>query len=363
MKARLLMSTALIALIVLCSGASVKNITPFAAYGSLSMEWFAPEGGTRYKSDARFAFFYAEGSWQVEIDIESPSEQSGIHKSCKKVPEGIRYYTSFPRAYGTNTVAAEDAPLTASIAKPVPFPPPEDASLFFCWLSLCPSPDLPITQNGEIRGFLPLELMMDSRNKDSYSVTYLAPENLFLSQLTITNNGLLFRLGADPIPYPMPFKDGFLESTYDVLETTNFQGFSFPLRTALKHWAIRPGAKRRDDLYEASIQRLQMRAIEPLSGVTDFSKRVSTPGLLLALDQRPAGLPKATTMDHFITNDAWASITNARLATLAAVYREMGKNERVGKNMPYLVAFILLTVAVPLVVAFVMRKYKQRISH
>jgi hypothetical protein len=70
---------------------------------------------------------------------------------------------------------------------------------------------------------------------------------------------------------------------------------------------------------------------------------VSHPPLLLALDQRPPGLPMGVTVNHLVTNDEWLSITNQRLANLATVYRQMRTIKRSGKNSIYLLLFLVLT--------------------
>jgi hypothetical protein len=330
----------LIAYFGLCSTVTAAGVPAFAAYGSVSGEWFEPGGTTRYKCEADLTFSYGAGLWQIDLDIKSPADQAGQHKSCKRVPEGVRYFTEFGPSAGP---PVGDTPLTAAVAEPIAFPPPEDTSLLCVWLSLCPSPALPIIGPGRIRAFMPLRLMLDPRNKATYSAEYLASGSVFLSKLLITNNGLVFQSDADPVRYPTPFGGGFFSFAYEVLDRTNIAGVSFPLTSEVRYLKPRPGAERVDDLYLASVQKLNVRKVEFLSNGETPSKPVSHPPLLLALDQRPPGLPMGVTVDHLVTNDEWLSITNQRLANLATVYRQMRTTKRSGKNAGYLLLFLVLT--------------------
>ena len=343
----------LIAYFGLCSTVTAAGVPAFAAYGSVSAEWFEPGGTTRYKSEADVTFLYGAGLWQIDLDIKSPADQAGHHKSCKKVPEGVRYFTEMSPS-ASRTVG--DMPLTPAVAEPVAFPPPEDASLLCVWLTLCPSPALPIIGPGRIRAFMPVPLMLHPRNEATYSAEYLDAGSVFLSKLLITNNGLLFLSGADPVRFQKPFGDGFFDSAYRVLDRTNIAGVSFPVRSEVRHLNPKPGAERVDDLYLVSIQKLNVRKVEFLSNGETPSEPVATPHLLAAFDQRPPGLPKGVTMNHLVTNDEWVSITNQRLASLATVYRQITTTKRSGKNAAYLVLFLLLTALPVLALWFLKHK-------
>ncbi len=327
----------------------------FAAYGTVSCELFGrdrPE--PRYTSQAEVLFVYSNGWWEIELAINSPPEVAGYFTTCKKIPDGVRYII-------VPAGRTDASPLLPAWAKPIPFPPAEEIGQLACWLSLCPDPELPLLDAKRMRMFMFSDLILHPRNRCAYSASYLEPQNAFLSTLYITNNGLIFRREAEPVPYPPPFDGGFLGFAYEVLETTNFNGIQLPSRTILKTLGVRNNAKTRWDLYEASIQRFQLHKVILLENGGELPKLGSTPSVLFGLDRRPPALPKDITVDYSVTNDHWVATTNPGLVARASMMRQLGRDSKSASPV-YLFCFLAAVALFPAVAWLVTRKIKKRIE-
>lgn len=324
----------------------------YAVYATVTCEMFGQERSeAQYTSEVLFC--YSNGWWEIEQVLNGPPAVAGTHTSCKRIPDGVRYLT-VPAGW-TNA----DSLLPAS-AKPMAFPPPEQIAHLICWLSLCPNPELPILDSRRMQMFTVSDIMPHPRNRCDYSASYFEPEGTFLSALYITNNGVLFQIQADPISYPPPFHNGFLQFSYEVLETTNSNGFRIPSRTILKTLGTRNNAKSRSDLYEASVQRFQLNRFIALSANDEVPRLGSIPRVLISLDRRPPALPRDATVDYLVTNDAWVAVTNPRIVALASMKRRLAKES---KSDPYYLFVFLAAVALfPAATWLVRRKIKRKPS-
>lgn len=329
------------------------EMPPFAAYGTVSCELFGPDRQEpRYTSQAEALFVYSNGCWEIQIAFKSPPEVAGYFTTCKKIPEGVRYVTV--PAGRSNT-----SPVLPALAKPMPFPPAEEIGQLACWLSLCPDPELPLLDAKRMRMFISSDLMPHARNRCAYSASYLKPQNIFLSTLYITNSGVAFRRGPEPVSYQPPFDDGFLEFSYEVLETTNFNGVQLPSRTCLKTLGVRNSAKTRWDLYEASVQGFQLHRVISLENGDELPRLGSTPSVMFGLDRRPPALPKDITVNYLLTNDQWVATTNPGLVARASMMRQLGRNSKSASPV-YLFCFLAAVALFPAAAWLVTRKIKKR---
>ena len=153
--------------------------------GALSTDMFSPTEANPYLSiRAEFQVTITNGLWEIELQYSSPEELRGTGESCKRIPDGVRLRPTFP----TNATHG----LLAAQALPLHYPPPEKTPLLLCWLSLCPEPQLPILNPHHMRRFLSIAFQNVPKNQGSFDVHYLPGEARFLSELTLTNDGLSF---------------------------------------------------------------------------------------------------------------------------------------------------------------------------
>ena len=212
------------------------DVPPFAVVGRVSSKLFFPgDTNAHHESEGEVSFYYSNRWWQTEIAYNDPKKGGPAIQNCMKIPDGTRSYTLF----GTKTNAGKPIAVVCRTA----FPSPGHPSIFVSWLGFCPKPDLPLIDAQRMRRFLSVpncqsELLMDQRNEGGYSIKYLAPQQLFISELSISNNGISMEVNVsangeivnDIQRFPRPFENGFSEFDYRVVETTNVNGLVFPLR-------------------------------------------------------------------------------------------------------------------------------------
>ena len=308
------------------------SIPPFIAEGFISCEFHRNPLDTNrvIKSDGKVLFSYSNGIWQIQFSYQhyyNPGLSVADGRMAtmiddKRIPDGIREIFSFPS--DTNTVTADGRPISkTAIVRLGSFPSVAQQEVFLPWLCLCPNPELPLVNSRLIHiNFMP-ELFDNPKNAGGFKATYIGPEQQFLSELTITNNGTIFSSDGNTYEYPEPYKKGYVEFSYKVLETTNCNGINFPLNAVLCQFAPLPNGISQDDVYLGGIIKFHILRID-VGGHNLTLKPV--PASVLALDYR-LGLANNRTMNYMVTNDLYLSLTNRIMQQLANVYERMATNK------------------------------------
>ena len=206
--------------------------------------------------------------------------------------------------------------------------------MFLPWLSLCPNPKLPLINERLMRRFLTIpdtisEPFNDPRNAGVFAIKFLAPEKAFVSELIISNNGFNIDVTvnkdgdveSDIHAFAAPFDNGFLEMTYQVLETTNLNGLTFPLRAVYKRfYPDGDPSKYSSTLFCSKSAELIVKRIRFPDGRSDEQK--PTPQKLFAADNRPTGFPRERSVGYVVTNDLWKSVSAPEIRHFAEMARE-----------------------------------------
>lgn len=299
------------------TSAAGAAIPAFQAKGVLLCERFQPASDRPTSvTEAQVTFTYSNPGWEINLDFVGAAGSPGLSVNCRRIPDGVRYFTQSAQASETTNQAA---PLTAAFALPIGYPPPEQLGLLPCWLSLCPGPELPTLDSGRMRRFLFSSVQGDARNAGSFTAGYLGGAGGFLAELGITNDGTYFPLMGNPKAYAHPFEGGFLELRYQVVHATNTGGIVFPSQSILRRYSPRAMAKTPADVYAHSVETLRISEIT-LAGAPPPGAEAVPPPRMVGIDVRPPGLPSGITVRYFVTNDEWLSATNRSLAKLASVY-------------------------------------------
>lgn len=340
-------------------------IPPFIAEGSVSTKIFASDGSTTvFQDEGNFLFSYSNGVWEIQVSpkntkliINNGIDQKKFRKTiinCKRVPDGIRYFVT--RAIVDTNLFVGSMP--QAIVEPIPFPPPDKTALLACWFSLCPEPDLPVINSTQMHRFLMVNLFKNPDNVGEYTKAYLEPERLFLSKLSIANDGTMFVSETEKLKLDPPFEHGFEELAYEAIKSTNFNGFSFPSETVLYGFAPKIGAKDRHDVYQRAVTHLKVEKVE-FESVGNMKAEFITPAKLVALDRRASDLPDGESAPYFVTNDQWGSHTNPEIASIAALTRSHGKIVAADEHKTarlIMIIFLATTLIVPPVWIFLSRK-------
>jgi hypothetical protein len=306
--------------------ASAKDGTSgFIAEASVSVEVHQQEHAPSpvLKTGGTVLFASSNGWWQIRYHREwveagnaALRRGGGTFIDCKRVPDGIRWFVTTEQ----RNPADKGHPL--AFVQPIAYPPPEEAELFLSWLSLCPYPELPIVDTNIMRKFVASKWINQPQNLGSCVVSYLQPDNAFLSRLDVLNtNGIIFAADGRPQQLDAPFNQGFTELKYDVGEVTNFGGRLFPKRTVLSKYMPRTSAKSRDDVYAVLVCRLEVQRLENWS--QGLATNFPTP-TLIAEDKRFQGLTNGFAVNYKVPNDQWSAVTNTNLVILAKAYAVHG---------------------------------------
>jgi hypothetical protein len=250
--------------------------------------------------------------WQIDTRHRNTLGQD-MHGSYMSIPDGVRFIGVSPETAAqvtdTNIIVAADA-------CPLPFPPPAVLDAFVLWLAMCPNPELPLTSDGRIHRFTdsgrcPIELFNDPKGTGTYGLEFWDDTKGFISSLRITNNGV--RIDAFPnasgswevryTPFPAPFDRGFVEFSYEVLETTNYNGYRLPLRAVAKRIFATSNPPR---LYENAICKINLLSIEGLTPAA--AAALTRAERLLVRDLRPRARPGPSA--YLITNEAWKATSD-----------------------------------------------------
>jgi len=317
---------ALGSLSMLAPTATAQNtVPPFVAEARLLTEGFRPGPDTHvvYKSAADVIFVYSNGWWQVEARYKYLHRDTGfIIENCMKIPDGTRAYVLFEST--TNQGLA-----TMAYACPRSIPTPGRKELLVPWLALCPHPELPLIDGKRMRRFINLiddrpKIFNAPQNEALYEVKYLAPENAFLSELVVTNNGFSLELNVMNHPledegeirrYGPPFENGYTELRYQMLESTNLSGLKFPLRAVYRTFWPNWGGKDRNDL------RLGLQSDLTVTRISfseqDRIGRFSSPTMMIADDTR-AGV----TISYAIQDSQWKPLTDPEIRRRVRIARQ-----------------------------------------
>ncbi|EEF60944.1 hypothetical protein [Pedosphaera parvula] len=282
-------------------GLSAEVIPPFVAEGTVTTPVYHPGNPeSDHNKEADFRFAYSNGWWEVEIKYPHAKAHTPLVSDCMRIPDGVRSYILF--AGNTNSKA-----MTGASACPMLFPAPGHWAELTAWLSFCPHPELPIIEGNRMRRFLnlpncALDLFNDPRNEGTFAARYLEPEKAFLSELNITNNGYYIELMEDIRRYPPPYQNGFWEFRYEVLQTTNLNGHTFPTKAALKLGAILAHAESSmHTVTEINVKRISFSA-------SDLARKNTAPEELFAFDHRPPNLEKDESKEYIVKHDQWKPV-------------------------------------------------------
>jgi hypothetical protein len=326
-------------------------IPPFAAKGTILVEDFRPgETAPYYTIEADVSFYSSNKWWQVEVRPKNPAKGDLALQSCMRIPDGIRTYHLFKDDTREGMTAVDVCPIA--------YPIPGNWIALYTWLSLCPNPELPIIDPGRMRRFINIpncapKLFTHPENEGSFTLGRLQPENAFLSELAVDNNGISIGLGADQtaelIPFRPPFDSGFTELTHRMLESTNLNGLKFPLKTVIKRYIPNWLPEARDSLFMSSIAHLSVHELSTDPTVLD--ERTTAPQRVLSIDSRPLDLPNNRTVDYVVTNGLFSSVSHPNIQTLAKILRQ--ENNPPNNNWKRAVLIAIL-IALP-AIAFIVR--------
>lgn len=343
-----------------------SNIPPFTAKGTVQTESFSYADGSSnvvFKLKAAFVFSYSNGWWDVRSTYEGGShagvEDTSLQNTildCSRIPDGIRLLFLTGKS-AQNITNGEPLPVAKAI--PIAFPPPENAVLFLPWLTLCPDPELPWVQGNVIPRLTNSRLLSDSRNRGYGRTTYIET-NTFLSEFDITNMGVTLTFAGGLMHYTKPFDLGFREFAFHVLDLTNMNGMSFPLRSVLYRFIPSPEGRSPEDVEVYSITHLDIQSLEAGTFPLD------NPKVVFAMDARPPGLASNATVNYMVKDDRWTSLTNAKLTRLANYTKTLKpgtpvESASVGTERIVIWAFVVCNLAgLILITSLVVRKTKQQ---
>jgi hypothetical protein len=198
-------------------------------------------------------------------------------------------------------------------------------------------------------------------NAGGFKLTYIEPEEAFISTIVVSNNGTLFQIDGSTMQYPEPYGNGFEQFSYVVLDSTNYVGIQFPHRVAFYQFSTLPSAHSQANIYPVAITHLAVEQID----VSEPRLAVATPSVVLALDSRPTGLNNGVTVNYRLTNDDWPSLSNKRLTTIASIVRKQPINQvRVNskpdypRNRKVIVGLLICLTLFPVVSFFTAKQQK-----
>jgi hypothetical protein len=240
------------------------------------------------------------------------SSEGPFVENSMKIPDGTRSYTLFE--------GSTNRGMTMALACPISFPLSGRTAMLDTWLGLCPYPELPLIDGQRMRRFVILpdyrpKILNAPENEGFYAAKYLTPENAFLSELVITNKGFGIDLNVGEngledegitMRYPPPFENGFTELQYQVIETTNLHGVTFPLRAVCKRFHPNWNTKDPDDLHVSLQSELTVTRIS-FSG-KDRVSRIAAPSEMIATDARP-GARSA----YRVRDDQWKPVSDPEI--------------------------------------------------
>lgn len=298
---------------------------PFRALLQVATSEFArKDAAPVLTSSALVAMTYSNGWWRIDA-TQALVNATPVIMSCMSIPEGIRHYVQYP-----GMAKPSDGRLhTLATACPIPFPPTGSEPLFVSWLAFCPRADLPILDSERMRRLVPVphcetKVLDDPQNVGRFSASYIGPEDLFLSALSIWNNGLEVILtpssdGLEPTfqRFRPPFARGFLEFEYKCEVTTNLDGTVFPLRSTVKRLYPIFGSPDPSAVFVRVLSRIDLLTVSPMAQEPSIGIMPIEP--MVAMDFRPTNLPEQAAVQYLVTNDSWLATSDPWIQKLVAM--------------------------------------------
>lgn len=312
-------SFVLIVLVVVAQAAScqLSDFPAFTAQGEVLCERFNPfNTNSLFKSEGRFSFFYSNRLWRIQYTYPT----TGATVDCQRIPDGIRQIIIYTNLTKNRISISRPYATTQTI----PFPSQSDNGLFLPWLSLCPRPELPIINSNLIHFLFLPQFLNNPQNQGGFDLSYIAPEDSFVRDLNVSNNGTFFNSDGSVAAYSKPYSSGFIQFSYKVEQTTNYSGINFPRRAVLREFMPLPGGGLKGELYTVLMTKLSVDRIN-IGERNSFFK--SIPANLVVLDSRPTGISNGVTVNYEVVNDQWLSITNRKMRRLADGVRRQFRNE------------------------------------
>lgn len=344
---RIAVITVILVLFVTASSNVAANQTPppFTVEATLTKHSFRPDqAGPPSSLEAGVIFQFSNNWWQVDVTYHNPAKNRPLRQNCMKIPDGERHYSIFE--------SRGDGAVPSASVCPMGFPPPGYTFLFVPWLALFPNPQMTEIDSRHMRRF-PNELgcaqtiFEHKQNLGEFEIDYLGQERVFLSRLMITNNGINLTQEEGIMPYPAPFDVGFLELEYSVLESTNINGFEFPLLSLFRRFGPMPSSQSREDIFAYEVAEFQVKRISFSAAEYSSDPRLTAPSLL-ALDERPAILPKGRSADYMVTNDQWLPVSDRKIVTLAKISSMSDKVKRSRPAFWLRLTFMIVLLGAPI---------------
>ncbi len=324
-----------------------------------------------YVSETFVTLYYSNAWWRIDSVQTNTETDDRIFESCMTIPGGVRYIVHPPDAVN------KDGQKLAAVATacPLQFPMPGHEPLFVSWLTFCPKPKLPFIDSELIHRPIytrecDVSILMHAKNEGKYSISYDGDANNFLSNLRIWNKGVNIEpqyspQGAEPIlsTFPPPFDSGFLEFEFLALSTTNYQGVTFPVHAIAKRMFPAFDALNPSKLFTRVLSEIQLLAISNWS--TSNSASIGTnmlPSLIVAMDFRPEGLPRNTSVDYLITNDMWRETSDPQIAHRAEKVRLQGSSQNRNNGSFVRTVFFVASSMSLLVLVVLLMKQRNKMS-
>jgi hypothetical protein len=335
---------------------SKLELFPFSVEAKISTDFYhSPNQTTPYDTlQSSISFSWSNGLWQIEQATESIPKFVRAARgtnvtatrimNCKRVPDGVRYYSLFQNS--ANEAAKGHLPVVEVI--PTAFPPINFREQLLSWLALCPNPELPIVSSNQMQRFTSQRRLNEADNVGNYHASYLETNAFFLSDLSISDNGVIKHLDGTVRHREPPFAEGFIDFHFRTLETTNVNGVLFPKRAELRLLSPLPNAKNQDDSWPVlvcslNVEQIRSENVEFQSPKLNFFVR----------DSRIPTKPGLIPLRYIVTNDVFAPKANKRLIALASIKEKNLPAKNGSAHIKQLVIrWVVVCVAVlPLIVA------------
>ncbi len=318
------------------------HIPPFQVQASVTnAEYSLNAPGEPDAVGVHISFTYSNGVWEIEETASSyPKSLLKHHKpvsasrllNCKKVADGVRYYSRFFMKDGTPTTQGLPLATVTSNA----FPPVAFKELLLPWLAFCPEPELPIASPHRMKEFTSDEMLSHPENVGDYSAKYLESNAVVLSELNIADNA-----DADPMTGNIrhrgpPFR--FQDFHFAVLATTNLDGLTFPSKAIIRLMSPLPNAKAEQEQWTTFVCTLTVDSIR-IGAVSN-----SPPISMIAQDLRISTPDGRSPLQYRVTNDNYAAKTNKRLVKLASITPQRVPPPRTAVRIWFAAILALITI-------------------
>jgi RNA polymerase sigma factor (sigma-70 family) len=215
----------------------LMTAAPFSVKGTIVTEVYQQDTVVPSSSiEESVSFTHSNGFWKMHLKCERGYHHMiptvsllGNTTDCENEPSGIRMVTSHTPPFRADA-------LVPVYEYQLDFPPPERNNLFLCWLTFCPNPKLPIISESTMRRLCDSDFLNNPDNQGTYESQFCknAP---FLQTLCITNDGTLLRTSSQPARKEQPpYDHGFLEFEYRLIQTTNWKGMPFPIKSTIRKY-------------------------------------------------------------------------------------------------------------------------------